>query len=123
MAQSSIENTLMRFSQAWHQKDVDTVVGCFSERAVYYASVGPLPGEKAVGRVHIHDLITRMFSHDDGAVSITEDLAIGKNSATWKWRYELPDGSSEIGCDFFTFEGSLIALKDAYRKVKTENSE
>ncbi|MEM9496137.1 MAG: nuclear transport factor 2 family protein [Pseudomonadota bacterium] len=113
--------TLVRFSDAWRRRDVEGVLACFAPNAVYSASVGPAPGREARGAAEIAALIGRMFEHDDGAVIHISDMEVTQARASWKWRYDLPDGSTEFGCDFFTFSGGRILLKDAYRKIKMEN--
>lgn len=111
-------NVLQRLSDAWERRDIEAVLSCFSLDAEYYASVGPLPGELAKGHVDIRQLVARMFSHDSGAVGFVGRPICTASAAFWRWRYELPDGSTELGCDFFEFREGEIALKDAYRKTK-----
>ena len=117
----NIRKALEVFSAAWNAKDSDTVVACFSADGVYNASIGPIPGDIAQGHDSIRRLISKMFKHDAGAISYVDGLVISEKNASWRWRYELPSGDIQLGCDLFTFEGNLIILKDAYRKLNLLN--
>lgn len=114
------EALLMRFSQAWSERDLAGVMACFHRDAVYHASVGPLPGERAEGHQAISRLVTRMFAYDEGAVTRIRSTSFTGEAAWWRWSYHLPSGEVRYGCDYFDFRGGLIALKDAYRKT-TDN--
>ncbi|MEQ9142918.1 MAG: nuclear transport factor 2 family protein [Parvibaculaceae bacterium] len=122
MKEHEHHSVLQRLSDAWGRRDIETILTCFSPDAEYHASVGPLPGELANGHDGIRQLVERMFSHDSGAVGCVGRPICAASTAFWKWRYELPDGSTELGCDFFEFRGGKIALKDAYRKTRAVTS-
>lgn len=111
-------HVLQRLSDAWGRRDIEAVLACFSPDAEYYASVGPMPGELAKGHDGIRDLIRRMFRHDSGAAGCVGRPICTTSTAFWKWRYELPNGSTELGCDVFEFCDGKIVLKDAYRKTR-----
>jgi len=115
---NSIEVQLNNLSDAWGRRDLDAVMKCFAPDAVYFASIGPCPGEKAEGHGEIRQLIEKMFASDAGTTSLIGYVEMMENSAFWTWRYEHPNGELELGCDFFRFEETLITLKDAYRKQK-----
>lgn len=59
-----ISRLLTRFSEAWAARDLEEVQACFHRDAVYFASVGPLPGQKARGHSEIRELVRRMLAHD-----------------------------------------------------------
>ncbi|MEM1192194.1 MAG: nuclear transport factor 2 family protein [Pseudomonadota bacterium] len=112
-----IENLLGQFNAAWSNQDLDAVMACFAEDAVYFASVGPSPGERAEGHTDIRHLVERMFELDGDAATHIDRINILKDAAFWTWRYTRPEHPEEIGCDFFEFGDGLITLKDAYRKT------
>ena len=116
----NVVDVLDKFSLAWSQKKVEEVVNLFAEDGMYAASVGPGPGKNAYGREEIRALIETMFTVDFGAVVETSDPVIFEDGAFWTWKYTMPDGSIELGCDFLRVHKGEITLKDAYRKVKTE---
>ena len=89
----------------------------FSPDGVYAASVGPEPGERAVGHDAICALVARMFAVDDGARMTLLDRVETETGAFWSWKYDLPDGTVELGCDHIMVSNGKITLKDAYRKV------
>ncbi len=116
MSSKQIHKRLETLLNAWRCGDVERVVSCFSEQGVYFASVGPEPGERAQGHQHIRRLVRRMLAHDANTEASIEYLTADQTTAYWRWRYQHADGSAEIGCDFFHFRGDLIALKDSFRK-------
>lgn len=109
---------LDRFSAAWSEKDAEKVANLFAPDGVYFASIGPEPGHRAVGRVAIKKLVAAMFAQDAGAQSQTSAPIMMEDAAFWTWQYDLPDGTTELGCDLLRLEGGYITLKDAYRKVR-----
>jgi hypothetical protein len=114
----SSDDLLETFAKAWDSRDVETVVGCFSNDGIYYASVGPDPGEKAVGHDAIRQLAKRMFKHDTGAKIQIVDRRVGSIGGYWTWIYTLPNGTIERGCDIISIANGRITLKDAYRKTR-----
>jgi len=111
--------TLLKdFARAWGARDLDGIVALFAEDGIYAASVGPEPGTRAQGRPAIRALIAEMFKVDDGAVAETSEPVLFDGGAFWTWRYTLPDGSVELGCDVPRCVDGKIALKDAYRKTR-----
>jgi hypothetical protein len=117
MEAEAIKALLDELLDAWQQRDLDRTAACFAHNGEYFASVGPLPGQRAKGRGEIRKLIEAMFALDGDTNATFTDLSIAGATATWKWRYELAHGSVELGCDFFKFSDQRILLKDAYRKV------
>jgi hypothetical protein len=115
---TSSDDLLKTFAKAWDCRDLETVVSCFSDDGVYYSSVGPDPGEKAIGRDAIRVLVKRMFEHDTGAKTQIVDRHVGPRSSYWTWIYTLPNGTIERGCDIMSIANGRITLKDAYRKTR-----
>ncbi|MCC0043750.1 MAG: nuclear transport factor 2 family protein [Brucellaceae bacterium] len=115
-----IKKLLGDFADAWGRRDVGAVVELFADDAVYFASVGPEPGRRATGKTAIRELIEAMFAVDRGATSETTEPVIFDGGAFWSWRYTLPDGSIELGCDLLRVADGKIVLKDAYRKVRAD---
>lgn len=117
---NSVQVVLARFAEAWSTKRLDDVVALFDENGTYFASMGPGPGQKAIGHSEIRALVTTMFAVDQGAVAKTSDPIIFADGAFWTWEYKMPNGDIELGCDFLRVKDGKITLKDAYRKVKAQ---
>ncbi len=117
MSEAEIRDLLADFLEAWARRDVAAALHCFGEGAIYFASIGPMPGRKAQGKAEIGKQLATMFALDDQVFSTTSDLRIDGQHASWKWRYEFADGSTALGCDLFEFSAGKIIQKDAYRKV------
>lgn len=112
-----------RFFSAWARQDLKTVIGIFSENAVYSASQGPEPGKTYRGRQEIEPAVRVMF---DAAGDTTLNLVAiypfdGGATATWDVSGEDANGQSVavLGIDVFLVQNGHITLKDAYRKVKS----
>jgi len=114
---SCIRQQLDVFSAAWARRDLNGVMACFADDAVYSASIGPEPGERAEGQHRIRQLVARMFALDGNTVTQIDRLQVSTSTAFWTWRYCRPGHNDEFGCDFFEFNDGLITLKDAYRKT------
>ncbi len=112
-----LQRLLVSFAEAWRARDLDGVLACFHSNAIYFASVGPLPGEKAHGPTEIRDLIERMFAHDKGTDPSVGDPIFTGDSGIQTWVYRDAEGRETLGCDIFRFRDGLILLKDAYRKT------
>lgn len=108
---------LTQFGKAWAAHDLDLVLTCFHRDAVYFASVGPLPGQKAQGHPEIRELVRRMFAHDTAASQTVSEPIIVGDAAFQTWAYRDANGREMPGCDLFRFRDGLIVLKDAYRKT------
>lgn len=108
---------LTRFSEAWAARDLEGVQVCFHRDAIYFASVGPLPGEKAQGHSEIRELVRRMLAHDATASQTVSEPIIAGDAAFQTWTYRDANGRETPGCDLFRFREGLIVLKDAYRKT------
>lgn len=109
---------LARLLAAWKSRNAKEVAAQFANDGVYAASVGPEPGARAKGPAAIEALVGRMFAVDDGASSEIIGRVPTETGAFWSWRYILPDGKVELGCDLIVVCGQHIMLKDAYRKVR-----
>lgn len=114
--------TLRAFLKAWSAKDIDAILACMSKDCVYYASIGPDPGQKYAGQKAVRAGVTNMLARDKTKHASVSNLIITGRRAVWQWRYvsASEDGKDiiDIGCDLIWFKGTKIAIKDAYRKVR-----
>ena len=116
---------LRRFFDAWNDHDLDTIVSYFTPDGAYFASIGPdAEGTAFRGTAEVRRGVAA-FLGTYGDVHYT-DLVIGMDGdrgfASWTFGATRPDGEqvSYRGVDLFTFDGDLIALKDAYRKERSK---
>ena len=113
------EDELSRFSRAWSDKDIETLMSFMTDESVYYASVGPEPGSSYKGLEEIRRGFADMLAHDqgqrrEGIAHIFGDIGV----AEWSFIETLDGAQVEVrGCDIFEFKGSKIIRKDAFRKV------
>ena len=119
MTAKNTNRLLDAFAKAWSLRDIDGVMTCFSDNAVYDASVGPGPGTKAQGKTAIRALVMEMFAFDHDTTGSVSGLQIFDGGAVWRWTYTHADRSFDTGCDIFSIADGLITLKDAYRKVNS----
>jgi uncharacterized protein (TIGR02246 family) len=116
------EARLLEALAAWNTGDAERVLEFWSEDCVYHASFGPeLMGRTFTGRDAVRDGIQEFFDrYPDGEFADTEVMVAGtRGAAEWTFRAIGPDGEEfEVrGCDLFEFDGDLIRVKNAFRKV------
>jgi ketosteroid isomerase-like protein len=108
---------------AWNTGDADRVLAFWSDDCVYHASFGPeLFGRTYVGREGAREGIQAFFDrYPDGEFADTEVMVAGdRGAAEWTFRAKGDDGLPvEVrGCDLFEFDGDLIRVKNAFRKIR-----
>jgi ketosteroid isomerase-like protein len=107
---------------AWNTGDAERVLAFWCEDCVYHASFGPeLMGRTFAGRDAAREGIQAFFDrYPDGEFADTEVTVAGtRGTAEWTFRAK-DDGGQRFeirGCDLFEFEGDLIRVKNAFRKV------
>jgi hypothetical protein len=122
---SANAETLRRFSAAWANGDLDTLMSLMTENPTYRASAGAGPGAVYRGRDEVRAAFSRMLGGAPQGATLPAlppgEVAFFGNRALafWKLHGRAPDGSPAIveGVDVMTFDGrGRIAVKDAYRK-------
>jgi uncharacterized protein (TIGR02246 family) len=114
---------LDRFSAAWSDGDLDTVMSFFDDDSVYLGSFGDeLDGTPFVGKSAIREGVAQyMATFPGGRYERTAAVVDGDNAAiAWTFTYPTPDGGSASvrGCDFFEVANGRIRRKDAFRKER-----
>lgn len=117
------EERLHEALAAWNTGDADRVLAFWSDDCVYHASFGPeLMGLTFAGRDAVREGIQQFFDrYPDGQFADTEVMVAGaRGAAEWTFRATADDGGRfEVrGCDLFVFDGDLIRVKNAFRKVR-----
>jgi ketosteroid isomerase-like protein len=108
---------------AWNTGVADRVLEYWSDDCIYHASFGPeLLGRSFVGREGAREGIQLFFDrYPDGEFTDTEVMVAGsRGAAEWTFRATGDDGEAFAlrGCDLFEFDGDLIRIKNAFRKVR-----
>ena len=108
---------------AWNTGDADRVLEYWADDCVYHASFGPdLMGRTFTGRETCREGIQAFFDrYPDGEFGDTEVMVAGdRGAAEWTFRAKTGDGEPfEVrGCDLFEFDGDLIRVKNAFRKLR-----
>jgi SnoaL-like domain len=116
--------TLKRFASAWAAKDVEAIMSCMTANCIYGASIGPEPGKTYRGFDEVRDGVSAMLAYDRTIRSDVFNLRIFGPRAVWEWRYVRRDAEGheivDHGCDLIVFRGNRIAVKQGFRKVRTE---
>lgn len=116
--------TLDRFIEAWNTHDVDGLMACMAEDCSFHASAGPdAEGTVYKGLEAVRAGYAAVFAgFPDAQWTNGRHFLFGdRGISQWTFVGTTPAGKRvEVdGCDLFTFEGPLIALKDSYRKSRT----
>ncbi len=115
------QSVINRFSQAWKEKDIDTLMTLITDDCVYTASVGPEPGERFSGKDAVREGFALMLENDTVERVQFSNLLTNENRAACEWRYFSTDNNgNEIvihGCDLYTFADDKISVKDSFRKT------
>ena len=116
--------TLDRFIAAWNAHDVDGLMACMADDCAFHASGGPdAEGTVYKGRDAVRAGYASIFvGFPDAQWTKGRHFVFGdRGISQWTFVGTSTDGRRvEVdGCDLFTFDGALIALKDSYRKART----
>ena len=116
--------TMERLMAAFNARDLDALMACMASDCAFHAAAGP----RAEGMVHRGSVAVRaayaaifttfpQAAWTEGTHVVSGDTGL----STWRFVGRTRDGESVDlrGCDVFSFDGDLIALKDSYRKART----
>jgi uncharacterized protein (TIGR03086 family) len=117
---SAVRAVVTRFNAAWEAWDLEAIVACLAEDAVF-ESTDPAPdGRRFEGRDEIAEEWRGMFEATRGAAFIVEDSVVCGDRATVRWRFAWrnDDGSPGHvrGIDLIRVAGGRIAEKLSYVK-------
>lgn len=121
MSDASTIRLLTKFAAGWNAHDVDMLLECMTEDAVFYSSVGPeLDGAVVKGIAALRDAFTSLWlSFPDAAWNDVHHIPSDEYAiTTWRFSGTNADGSSVNvrGCDIFQINNGKIAVKDTFRK-------
>lgn len=115
--------TMVAMMAAFNARDVEGVMACMADDCAFHASAGPdAEGQRHIGREAVRLATTAIFdafpksAWTDGKHVVSGDTGL----STWCFVGCRVDGSlvNVRGCDVFEFGGSLIKVKDSYRKAR-----
>jgi len=116
--------TVEQFCQAWDAGDVDALMELMSDNPTYRASTGPEPGRTYSGvdevRAGFGSVIEAESSSPPPQSRPAEIFAFDDRALSfWSYEVDRDGGSASLveGIDVWSFDGSRIAVKDAYRKA------
>lgn len=116
-------DVLVRFMAAWNARDVDALMACMSADCAFHASGGgTAQGTVHQGRDAVRASYAAMFDTFPQAAWTEDRHWVTGDRGVSEWRFvgTTRDGAQVDvqGCDLFRFDGTLIAVKDSYRKAR-----
>lgn len=115
--------TMEALMHAFNTRDLEALMACMAADCAFHASAGSLAtGAVHQGRDAVRAAYAAIFDAfpqaewGEGAHAVMGDTGL----STWRFRGVTRDGAKVDvhGCDVFTFDGDLIAVKDSYRKSR-----
>ncbi|MGE3267908.1 MAG: nuclear transport factor 2 family protein [Chloroflexota bacterium] len=116
---------LVSFCDAFNRHDLDALMDHMTEDCVFDASAGSQQeGHRYVGRDAVRAGFADVFTNfpdsqwEEGRHLVAGDRGV----SAWVFRGTRLDGTRvEVnGCDLFTFRDGKIAVKDSYRKQRSQ---
>jgi ketosteroid isomerase-like protein len=117
---AALENLVIDFTEAFNRDDLDGVMSCRAEGAIY----DEFNGKRSVGKPAIREAFVPQFRGDYGKIRFeTEDMFVdvetGKALIRWLCVLETEERRSGWrGLDILHFEDGLLTEKLTYAKAK-----
>jgi len=116
---------LARFTQAWNEKDLDTLMDHMADNCTFMASVGiEVEGSQWIGREDVRKGFASLWDGypDAHFEPVGEDIILGNRGCS-EWIFtgtKAADGSAvkARGCDVYTFKDGKILIKNSMRKQR-----
>lgn len=124
MSAKMTKEKVLEMGGSWNKGDPDYVVSFFAEDGEYYSSVGDERlGKGFKGKKAIREGAERFFQLFPHGKFENVTAAVYGDFGTLEWDFANYDQdgkelSRTAGCDLLHFEGDLIKVKNAFRKVK-----
>lgn len=116
---------LDEFAAAWNRHDIDGLMACMTRDCVFEAAAGrEVAGTRHVGFDAVRKAYLAVFdTYPDGRWNNPRHFVAGNRAVTeWTFTGTTRDGARvEVnGCDLFTLRDGKIALKNSYRKQRSQ---
>lgn len=113
------------FAAAWNRHDLDGLMACMATECVFEAAAGPdVAGTRHVGRDAVRRAYQAVFdTYPDGRWNQPRHFVAGDRAVTeWTFTGTTRAGARvEVnGCDIFTLKDGRIAVKNSYRKQRSQ---
>ena len=116
---------LARFTQAWNEKDLDTLMDHMADDCTFMASVGiEVEGSQWIGREDVRKGFASLWDGypDAHFEPVGEEIILGNRGCS-EWIFtgtKAADGSAvkARGCDVYTFKDGKILIKNSMRKQR-----
>ena len=125
-ADAPVLKLLDDFAAAWNRHDVDGLMACMTADCVFEAAAGPdVAGARHEGAAAVRRAYAAVFAtYADARWSHPRHFVAGDRAVSeWTFTGTTAAGAKvEVnGCDLFTLKGGKIAVKNSYRKQRTED--
>jgi uncharacterized protein (TIGR02246 family) len=112
---------LDEFADAWNAHDVDRLLACMTEDAVFYGAAGPAPdGASWQGPTQLREAFSAVWRTYPDATWFSATHFVDGDRALTEWTFSgTPADGRRVnvrGCDVFRMREGLIAVKDTFRK-------
>jgi steroid delta-isomerase-like uncharacterized protein len=115
---------MVRFAEAWNRHDLDALMAMMTDDCVFHASAGPdVDGQRSEGKPAVRAAYAAVFdAFPDAHWANARHLVSGlRGVSEWTFTGTNKDGRrvEVTGCDLLTFRDGKIAIKNSYRKNRT----
>lgn len=116
---------LQSFADAFNAHDVEKIMMMMTDDCIFQASAGPdAYGEKFTGKENVKKAFEQVFAAFPDAKWSNANHFISGNRGFSEWVFTgtKSDGTrvEVTGTDLFTFKNGKIAIKNSYRKNRTQ---
>jgi len=115
-------STLQAITDAFNRHDLDAIMSCFADDAVFESPRGPDPhGRRFEGKAAVREGLAARFSGIPDVHYGDDDhfVAGDRGASAWTLTGTTTDGLRlEVrGCDLWTFRDGLVTRKDSFWKI------
>lgn len=119
---------LKKYTQAWNDHDIQTIMSLTADECTFYAIAGPdVEGTVHTGRDQVRAAFESAWKNFPDAAWLDGEFYMlddNKAMSTSRFKGTALNGDTHEAqmVDLFTFEGDKVAIKNAFRKNRPANS-